>query len=97
MTTVDLRSEASSARRLDVETDLDPANLIRVLHFFQARNLTPLRVYARRVAVDGYAISVDVAVSDLSLDVMRLIAAKIAEMPFAIRSAVNECGSSPPS
>ncbi len=97
MTTVDRQPEASSARRLDVETDLDPANLIRVLHFFQTRNVTPLRVYARRVAVDGYAISVDVAVADMSLEVMKLISAKIAEMPFAIRSAVNECGLQPPS
>lgn len=97
MTTVARRPDSSSARRLDVETDGDPANLIRVLHFFQARNVTPLRVYARRIAVDGYAISVDVAVADLSLDVMRLIAAKIAEMPFAIRSAVNESNLQPPS
>jgi hypothetical protein len=78
------------SRRLEVETDLDPGNLIRVLHFFQTRNVTPVRVYAQRVAEDSCAITVDVEVSELSLDVMKLIAAKIAEMPFAIRSAVRE-------
>lgn len=76
--------------RLEVETDLDPGNLIRVLHFFQTRNVTPERVYAQRVAEDSYAIAVDVEISELSLDVMKLIAAKIAEMPFAMRSAVRE-------
>jgi hypothetical protein len=76
--------------RLEVETDLDPGNLIRVLHFFQTRNVTPERVYAQRLAEDFYAITVDVEISELSLDVMKLIAAKIAEMPFAMRSAVRE-------
>ena len=80
----------ANSRRLEVETDLDPGNLTRVLNFFQARNVTPVRVFAQRIAADGCAISVDVAVADLSLEVMNLIAAKIAEMPFAIRSAVRE-------
>lgn len=82
--------EAGSVRRLEVETDMDAGSLTRVLHFFQARNVTPVRVVAQRIAADGCAISVDIAVSDLTLDVMKLIAAKIAEMPFAIRSAVLE-------
>ena len=81
---------AGGSRRLEVATDLDPGNLTRVLHFFQARNVTPVRVFAQRIAADGCAITVDVAIADLSLDVMKLIAAKIAEMPFAIRSAVRE-------
>lgn len=81
---------AGGARRLEVETDLDPGNLTRVLHFFQARNVMPVRVHVQRVAADGCAITVDVATADLSLDVMKLIAAKIAEMPSAIRSAVRE-------
>ena len=76
--------------RLEVETDLDPGNLIRVLHFFQTRNVTPVRVHAQRAAEDTLAITVDVEISELSLDVMKLIAAKIAEMPFAIRSTVRE-------
>lgn len=84
------RAVCEGSRRLEVETDLDPGNLTRVLHFFQARNVTPLRVYAERVAMDGCAIAVDVAVADLSLEVMKLIASKIAEMPFAIRSSVRE-------
>lgn len=78
--------------RLDVETDVDPGNLIRILHFFQTRNVTPVCVKARRVAEDACVITVNVAIPDLSLDVMRLIAAKIGEMPFAIRSAVREDG-----
>lgn len=82
--------QTGGATRLEVETDLDPGNLIRVLHFFQARNVTPVRVQAQRVGEDGYAITVDVPVSDLPLEVMKLIAAKIAEMPFAIQSAVRE-------
>jgi hypothetical protein len=81
---------AVDSRRLEVETDLDPGNLIRILHFFQTRNVTPVRVYAQCVAEDTCVITVDVEISDLSLDVMKGIAAKIAEMPFAIRSTVRE-------
>ncbi len=82
--------QTGGARRLEVQADLDPGNLIRVLHFFQTRNVTPVCVHAQRVSEDTFAITVDVEISDLSLDVMNLIAAKIAEMPFAIRSAVRE-------
>lgn len=76
--------------RLDVETDVDPGSLIRILHFFQTRNVTPVYVNARRVAEDECVITVGVEISDLSLDVMKLIAAKVAEIPFTIRATVRD-------
>ena len=88
MSLVAREPEAGRARRLQVHTDLDPGSLIRILHFFQTRNVTPVCVHAQRIGDDGCVIIVDVATSDLSLDVMSLIAAKIAELPFAIRSSV---------
>lgn len=45
------------SRRLEVEAGLDPGNLIRVLHFFQARNVTPVRVHAHCVDADDYGTS----------------------------------------
>jgi hypothetical protein len=75
-------------KRLKAVVESDPSSLVRLLHFFQARNVVPLRVHAWRVGEDHFQVEIDVAEADLPVDVMQLIAAKIGELPVSVCSLV---------
>ena len=74
----------ASVRRLKAVVESDPGSLARVLHLFQARNVTPVRVAARRLGPEFLEIEIDVAGEDLSTDAMQLLSTKVREMTIAI-------------
>jgi hypothetical protein len=77
----------AAATRLSVVLEADPSALVRVLHFFQSRNVVPLSVVARRECADTIEVEVDVAVSDLDAVAMNIIPAKVAALPSAFSGA----------
>ena len=67
-------------RRLKAIVDSDPAGLVRILHFFQARNITPVRVMAERLDPELIEVQIDVLAVDISTDTMHLVIAKVREL-----------------
>ena len=74
----------TSVRRLKAILESDPGGLVRVLHFFQARNITPIRVTAERLGPALVNVVIDVAVDELPNDALQVIAAKIGEMSVSV-------------
>lgn len=74
----------TSVRRLKAILESDPGGLVRVLHFFQARNITPVRVTAERLGPALVNVVIDVAVDELPNDALQVIAAKIGEMSVSV-------------
>ena len=69
-----------NTRRLKAVVESDPGSLVRVLHFFQTRNVTPVRVTARQLGPEWLDIEIDVASADLSVDALQILTAKIREL-----------------
>jgi len=80
----------ANVRRLKAVIELEPGSLVRVLHFFQARNVTPTRVTAERLGPELLSIEVDVAAGDLTAEAMRAVTAKVAQLPVSICAVVCE-------
>jgi hypothetical protein len=78
----------ANVRRLKAVIESDPASLVRVLHFFQARNVTPARVAAERLGAEFLAVEVDVAETDLTAEAMRVVTAKVAELSVSVCAVV---------
>jgi len=83
-----MQSKRRAARRLKALVESDPGALIRVLQFFQARNITPLSVNAQRVGAAFVEIEIDVAEGELCDDGLRLTVARVNELPIAICAVV---------
>lgn len=81
----------AAATRLLVVVEADPSALVRVLHFFQSRNVVPLLVGARRAGAETIELEVEVAVSDLDAVAMNIITAKVKSLSiaFSARCAVG--------
>jgi hypothetical protein len=82
----------AAATRLSVVLEADPSALVRVLYFFQSRNVVPLSVVARRACAETIEVEVEVAVSDLDAAAMNIIMAKVEALPsaFSARCAVGD-------
>ena len=65
----------ANVRRLKAVIEFDPGSLVRVLHFFQARNITPARVTAEQLGPELLSVEVDVAakVAELSVSVCAVV------------------------
>ena len=74
----------ANVRRLKAVIEFDPGSLVRVLHFFQARNITPVRVAALRLGPELLDVEIDVASDDLSVDAMQVLTAKIRELTVSV-------------
>lgn len=74
----------TSVRRLKAILESDPGGLVRVLHFFQARNVTPVRVTAERLGPDLLDVVIDVAADELPNDALQVIVAKIGAMSVSV-------------
>jgi hypothetical protein len=83
-----MQSGNSAATRLKVLVESDPGGLVRVLQFFQARNVIPLNVSAQRLGSQYLQIEIHVAAAELPVDVLRLIVAKVNELPIALCAVV---------
>jgi hypothetical protein len=79
-------SPSSEVLRVRAIVESDPGAVIRVLHHFQARNITPRRISAQCVGPDYVQVEVDVA--GLSRAALERIAAKIRSAATAICATV---------
>jgi hypothetical protein len=79
-----MQSGNSAATRLKVLVESDPGGLVRVLQFFQARNVIPLSVSAERLGSEYLQIEIHVAAAELSADALRLIVARVNELPISL-------------
>lgn len=84
-----MQSNNTAVARLKAVVEADPGSLVRVLQLFQARNVIPLRVDARRMGADFLEIEVHLHLTELSSDAMRIVVSKINELPIVI--AVVAC------
>jgi hypothetical protein len=80
--------------RLKAVTQVEADALVRVLQLFRGRNVVPRRVSAERTAVRGTTsevlqIVIEVSPTDISLDAMLLISAKVKQMPIALSAMVS--------
>jgi hypothetical protein len=55
-----------------------------VLQFFQARNVIPLSVSAERLGSEYLQIEIHVATAELPADALRMIVAKVNELPISL-------------
>ena len=78
----------TGVRRLRAILEFDPGGLVRVLHFFQARNVTPVRVNAQRLGPALLDVVIDVAADDLPNEALQVITAKISEMSVSVCAVV---------
>lgn len=76
----------TAATRLTVILEADPSALVRVLQFFQSRNVVPTHVSARRTCDGWLEIEIGVGANEISSDAMRVITAKVRALSCA-RSA----------
>jgi hypothetical protein len=83
-----MQSKRTAARKLKALVESDPGALIRILQFFQARNVIPLSVSAQRVGAEFVEIEIDVAHVDLCDEGLRLTVARVNELPIAICAVV---------
>jgi hypothetical protein len=85
-----MQSVSAAATRLKVLVEADPGSLVRVLQFFQARNVTPLCVAAQRLGAEFLQVDIDITPADLTADALRVIVAKIRELPGSLCAVVCE-------
>ena len=78
----------AAALRLKAIVEADPGALIRLLQLFQVRNITPLRVRARRLGFEFVEAEIELDGIELTIDVLRLIAAKAQELPITVAAVV---------
>jgi thioester reductase-like protein len=77
-----------AALRLKAIVEADSGALIRLLQLFQIRNVTPHQVRARRIGDEFVEAEIDIGAGDLTLDTLRLIAAKAQELPITVAAVV---------
>jgi hypothetical protein len=78
----------AAALRLKAIVEADPGALIRLLQLFQVRNITPHEVRARRIGSEFVEAEIEIGASELTMDTLRLIAAKAQELPVTVAAVV---------
>lgn len=84
-----MQSNTAAVARLKAVVEADPGALVRVLQFFQARNVIPTRVDSRRMGAEFLEIEVELDPSELTHDALRIVVSKINELPIVM--AVVAC------
>lgn len=84
-----MQSEDRAALRLRAVMQADPSALVRVLQFFQDRNIVPVRVASERMGDSYVQISIELDSGELAPDAFRVVVAKIRELPIVV--AVVSC------
>jgi prephenate dehydratase len=78
----------AAALRLKAIVEADPGALIRLLQLFQIRNLTPVRVRARRLGSEFIEAEIEFNEAEITIDILHLIAAKAQELPITLAAVV---------
>jgi prephenate dehydratase len=84
-----MQAPAAAVLRLKAIVEADPGALVRVLQLFQIRNIVPRRISALRLGAEFVEAEIEIDPADLAPETLRLIAARIQEMPIAM--AVVAC------
>jgi prephenate dehydratase len=74
----------AAALRLKAVVEADPGALVRVLQFFQARNLIPRTVASERLGEDYLQIQIELDPAQLAADGFRVVVSKINELPIVL-------------
>lgn len=74
----------AAALRLKAVVEADPGALVRVLQFFQARNLIPRTVASERLGDEYLQIQIELDPAELADDGFRIVVAKINELPIVL-------------
>lgn len=74
----------AAALRLKAVVEADPGALVRVLQFFQARNLIPRTVASERLGDEYLQIQIELDRAELADDGFRIVVSKINELPIVL-------------
>ena len=74
----------AAALRLKAVVEADPGALVRVLQFFQARNLIPRTVASERLGDEYLQIQIELDPAELAGDGFRIVVSKINELPIVL-------------
>ncbi|WP_116807234.1 hypothetical protein [Steroidobacter cummioxidans] len=74
----------AAALRLKAVVEADPGALVRVLQFFQARNLIPRTVASERLGDEYLQIQIELDPAELAADGFRIVVSKINELPLVL-------------
>ncbi len=78
------------ALRLKAVVEADPGSLVRVLQFFQARNLIPRTVASERLGDEYLQIQIELDPAELAVDGFRVVVSKINELPIVLAAVACE-------
>lgn len=74
----------AAALRLKAVVEADPGALVRVLQFFQARNLIPRKVASERLGDEYLQIQIELDPAEIADDGFRIVVSKINELPVVL-------------
>ena len=80
----------AAALRLKAVVEADPGSLVRVLQFFQARNLIPRTVASERLGDEYLQIQIELDPAELAADGFRVVVSKINELPIVLAAVACE-------
>lgn len=80
----------AAALRLKAVVEADPGSLVRVLQFFQARNLIPRTVASERLGDEYLQIQIEIDPAELAAEGFRIVVSKINEMPMVLAAVACE-------
>ena len=80
----------AAALRLKAVVEADPGSLVRVLQFFQARNLIPRTVASERLGDEYLQIQIELDPAELAVDGFRIVVSKINELPIVLAAVACE-------
>jgi hypothetical protein len=84
-----MQVDNAAALRLKAVVEADPSALVRVLQFFQARNVIPRSVASERLGDQYLQIQIELDPAELAADGFRVVLSKINELPIVL--AAVEC------
>ena len=79
-----MQVDNAAALRLKAVVEADPGALVRVLQFFQARNLIPRTVASERLGDEYLQIQIELDPAELADDGFRIVVSKINELPVVL-------------
>ena len=84
-----MQVDNAASLRLKAVVEADPGALVRVLQFFQARNVIPRSVASERLGDQYLQIQIELDPAELAADGFRVVLSKINELPIVL--AAVEC------
>lgn len=78
----------AAALRLKAVAEADPGALVRILQFFQARNVVPQRVTAQCMGAEILEMEIEIDAAQLQPDAFRIIVTKLNELPIVWAAVV---------